>query len=127
MKEYVPPQTYSLLAVLSSAESLQIMLALLEEPATVEELADRTGISRSTLSRRLDGLSQVGLTGRSRPHGAFEVAQPELFRQALEALSNLATAILKERLLAEETLNRSVRRTRLSTPEGIEPTRREKD
>ena len=112
------PQTYSLLTVLASAESAELLIALLDEPARVEELARRVGLSSPTASRRLDNLALAGVVARSSPRAPFEVAAPEETRHLLEAISDLATAIIEQRKVAEQGFRRRVQKTRLHAESG---------
>jgi DNA-binding IclR family transcriptional regulator len=117
-------QTYSLFEAMGSRaarEGLDLLLALLEEPGSVEQLAARTGIASATASRRLDDLALVGLVSRDRPRGAYTATCPEPTRRFLEAASDLAKATLDERRKSEEQFRRRVRRTRLKTADaGVE-------
>ncbi len=114
-------QTYSLFEAMGSRaarDGLDLLLALLEEPGSVEQLAARTGVASATASRRLDDLALVGLVSRERPRGPYTVTCPEPMRRFLEAASDLAKATLDERRKSEEQFRRRVRRTRLRTAEA---------
>jgi predicted ArsR family transcriptional regulator len=109
-------QTYSLFEGLGSRvarESLELLLALLEEEGSVEELCARTGISSSTASRRLDELALAGLVSRGRARGPYELSCPEPTRLFLESASDLASAILDARKSGEEQFKKRLRKTRL--------------
>jgi predicted transcriptional regulator len=107
------PQTYSLLAALSSPESVELVLALLEQPGSVEELARRLEITSPTASRRLEGLALAGVVTRASSRSAYEVVSPEETRRVLDAFSDLSISILEKRASAEQALQRRVRKTRL--------------
>jgi len=107
-------QTYPLLSALGSTESLQIIVELLEEPGTVEEVSRRTGVASATVSRRLDALAATGVVSRNSARAAYYLSEEELTRRVVEALSELSAAILQSRLAAEKSLQRRVRRSRLS-------------
>ena len=114
-------QTYSLFEVVGSRtarESLDLLLAILEEAGSVDDLADRTGVALSTASRRLDDLALAGIISRSRPRGPYEMTCPEQTRAFLEAASDLASAILDARQKSEEHFRKRVRRTRLRPSEA---------
>lgn len=113
-------QTYSVFQALGSRvsrEALDLLLVLLESPAAVEELVERTGISSSTASRRLDDLALAGLVTRSRPRDPYAVACPDPTRRFLEAASELSIAVLTARLESEQELGRRVRKTRFRPQE----------
>jgi DNA-binding IclR family transcriptional regulator len=113
-------QTYSLFQALgarAAQESLELLVALLEQSDEVEVLVARTGISSSTVSRRLDDMLLVGLVSRQRARGAYRVACPEETRRFLEAASGLALAALGARAKGEENFRRRVAKTRMK-PSG---------
>jgi DNA-binding HxlR family transcriptional regulator len=107
------PQTYSVLAVVGSSESLELLVALLHQSGTVEDLSVRTRIGRSTVSRRLEALASVGLVSRESPRGEFQVTCPEELRRALEAVSTLSDEITAQRQQSEASFQKRLRRTRL--------------
>lgn len=109
-------QTYSMFQALGSRatrESLDLLVALLEQPDEVEALVTRTGISSSTVSRRLDDMLLVGLVSRESARGAYSVACEEPTRRFLEAASELALAALRARAESEEQFHRRVAKTRM--------------
>ena len=107
------PQTYSVLHALSSAEAVNLLVTLLEEPATVEAVAREVGISSATASRRLEGLTLVGLVTRAGPRAPYEVTAPVETRLVLESLGRLSSSILQRRAEAEAAFQRRLRKTRL--------------
>lgn len=111
-------QTYSVFEAIGSRESLDLVLALLERPGSVEELCERAGVSRSTASRRLDALGLAGVVFRPRPRDPYEVTSDELTRRYFEAAHELASAINAARQEAEQRFGKKVRRTRLRKQPG---------
>jgi DNA-binding IclR family transcriptional regulator len=109
----VEPQTYSLLSALSSRESIDLVLALLERSGSVEDLARRTSIPSATVSRRLRELAFAGVVSRERPRDPFTLTCAEETRRVLEAVGSLALEVLRVRHAEEETLQRTIRKTRL--------------
>ena len=111
-------QTYSVLEATGSREAVSLLLEILERPASIEELAERAGVSKTTASRRLKELALAGVLSRTRPRDPYQLTCAEPSRQFLLAASELARAILQAREEAERTLDRRVRKTRLRSQEG---------
>lgn len=111
------PQTYSVFEALGSPSPVALIVELLAETGGVDELARRTGVTKSTVSRNLKELALAGVL--SRPKWAtYTVTCPEETRRLLEAASALASAILAARQDDETTFDRAVRKTRMrSQPE----------
>jgi DNA-binding transcriptional ArsR family regulator len=118
-------QTYSIIEALGSCASVELILELLEGPASVEDLSERTGLSRSATSRHLKELALAGVVSKPRLRDAYSVTCDEPTRQMLEATARLSNAILTSRASGDAVLakrlgkSRFARRTRDDT--GPEP------
>ena len=118
--------TAAVLGSLASPDALTMVAELLErhEGATVTELEKATGLPQPTVTRTLQALARAGLLNRDRPTKAYTVASPEAVRRLLDEASALALAVLKARTGDAESLQRRVRKSRLSTAPGSRPTRK---
>lgn len=74
---------------------VDLLLALLDQSATEQELADMVPFSRSTVHRRLDALADAGLIGRApgskhSPNRPWEVAHTTETGALIQRLLDLA-------------------------------------
>lgn len=106
-------QTYSVLAAIESREALDLVVALLEAPGAVHDLVTRTGVAKSTASRRLEALALAGVVSRPRTKEAYTLTCPGQTREFLEAAHALAAAVLDARGSSEAEFGKRVRRSRL--------------
>lgn len=81
-----------LLQALADPTRLRLVAALLEQPACVEELAERLGLAAPTISHHLGKLDQAGLLNRRREqYYTVCEARPGPLQRTLRELVDLAT------------------------------------
>lgn len=110
-------QTYPIFQAIggrTSREGLDLLLALLDGPVGVDDVAGRTGIANATASRRLDDLALAGIIRRVRPRDPYELTEPELTRRFLEAATELGSAIASGRAAGEKQLKKRISKTRFT-------------
>jgi len=103
-----------LLKPLADDTRLEVVLELLERPATQKELGAYFGLPSGSMSRHLRELEGAGIVGRERAHGAYRVLHPRQTRALIEAAAGLADE-LAARHSATATRNaRDIRKAGLS-------------
>jgi len=113
--------TAAVFDALGSAEAVALVVRLLEEGAsgaTVSQLQEATELPQPKVTRALQGLFRVGILRRDQTTKAYVVASAEDTRRLLDQASELALAALKTRTDETESLQRRVRKTRLSSTKG---------
>ena len=81
-----PEQTTAILDALGDEVSREILVAGMERAVTAEELAQRCSVSESTIYRRLDRLSDLGLIERCN-HLVSEADSKSAYRAPLSGLT----------------------------------------
>jgi DNA-binding transcriptional ArsR family regulator len=81
-----PEQTMAILDALGDEVSREILVAGMERAVTAEELASRCSVSESTIYRRLDRLSELGLVERCN-HLVAESDAKSAYRTPVDGLT----------------------------------------
>ena len=113
-------QTYPLFRALggkSADEGLSLVLALLEAPGTSEDVARRASVASATASRHLEAMALAGIVSRPTPRGKYVLEFPDETRKIIEALGELATAIISARRDAQTAMDKRIAKTRLRSSE----------
>jgi DNA-binding transcriptional ArsR family regulator len=86
----MPLRTPRLLSGLGAEDALDIALALLDRPQTIGQLAEVTGLSQPTVSRRVAALRDASVVEHVRRKGTVQVRDPDAVRRLLLAASAIA-------------------------------------
>lgn len=105
-------QTYSVVEALGSRASIELVVELLEGPASVDDLSERTGLSRSATSRHLKELALAGVIAKPRLRDSYAVTCDEPTRHMLEATVRLSNAILTSRASGDAALAKRLGKSR---------------
>jgi DNA-binding IclR family transcriptional regulator len=119
--------TAAVFDALGSTEAVDLVVRLLGQGAagaTVGQLQEAASLPQPTVTRALQCLLRVGILKRDQTTKAYVVASAEDTRRLLDQASELALAALKTRTAETESLQRRVRKTRLSSAKGSGQPRR---
>lgn len=78
-----------ILHALANPVRYEVIVQLLDRPATQKALGERLELSSGVLSRHMATLTKAGLVAREKSHGAYAVRFPEAMVAVLSALAAL--------------------------------------